>query len=178
MNDQREEWIWIDADACPRVIKDIVFKASERTKVPVKVVANSYFRVPVGPLTEFLQVEKGMDAADMLIANDCLKGDLVITADIPLAALVVEKEAWAINPRGELYTAANIAERLSVRNFMQEMRGAGEVTGGPSQFTERNKMEFANSLDRMLTKIAQRKRLSGRPLPSASVHTATNQKED
>jgi uncharacterized protein len=151
-----EKFIWIDADACPNVIKDIIFRASVRTQTKVKVVANMFIKIPNNLLTEFILVEKIMDAADSLIADSCEQGDIVITADVPLAALVVEKGALAINPRGEVYSPANIAERLSVRNFLQEMRGAGEITGGPSQFNDKDKMNFANSLDKLLMKLKAR----------------------
>ena len=144
--------IWIDADACPRVIKEIIFRAAERTQTEVKVVANSSVWVPKTPLVEFVLVSTGMDVADTHIATECASGDVVVTADIPLAALIVPKGAHALNPRGELYTPENIAERLSVRNFLQGMRDAGESTGGPPSFHDRDKQKFANALDVLLRK--------------------------
>jgi uncharacterized protein YaiI (UPF0178 family) len=147
--------IWIDADACPRVIKDILFRASERTRTEVKVVANSSLWVPCSPLVEFVLVGKGLDVADTHIATECAAGDIVVTADIPLAALIVPKGAHALNPRGELYTPENIAERLSVRNFLQGMRDAGETTGGPPAFHDRDKQKFANALDALLRKAGR-----------------------
>jgi uncharacterized protein YaiI (UPF0178 family) len=146
--------IWVDADACPRVIKEILFRAAERTRTEVKVVANSFMSVPRSPLVEFVQVSKGLDVADTHIAQNCEAGDVVVTADIPLAALVVPKGAHALNPRGELYTPSNIAERLSIRDFLQGMRDAGERTGGPPTFHDRDKQKFANSLDTLLRKKA------------------------
>jgi uncharacterized protein len=145
--------IWLDADACPRPIKEILFRASLRTQVPVRVVANSPMKIPLNPLTEFILVPRILDAADSRIVEECAAGDIVITADIPLAALVVEKGAFGINPRGEMYDASNISERLAIRNFLTDMRGSGERVGGPAVFDDKNKMQFANSLDRLLVKL-------------------------
>ncbi len=145
--------IWIDADACPRVVKEVIFKASFRLKVPVCLVANSYMAVPQEPLISLVQVEKGADIADLYIFDQVTVNDLVITADIPLAALVVEKGATAINPRGELYTEENVRERLSMRDFMQTLRDSGVDTGGPSPFGPKDKERFANSVDRILTRM-------------------------
>ena len=145
--------IWIDADACPKVIKEVVFKTSFRSKIPVLLVANSYMAVPPDSLIRSIQVDKGADVADSYIVDHLEAGDLVVTADIPLAALVVEKDATAINPRGELYTEENISERLSMRDFMQEMRDSGMNTGGPPPFGPKDKESFANSLNRLLAKL-------------------------
>ncbi len=145
--------IWIDADACPRAVKEIVFKASLRLKVPVCLVANSYMTVPPGPLITFIKVEKGTDIADLYISTRVGLNDLVITADIPLAAMVVKKGATAINPRGELYTEENTGERLSMRDFMQSLRDSGVDTGGPGPFGPKDKERFANSIDRILAKL-------------------------
>lgn len=145
--------IWIDADACPKAIKEIVFKASYRLNIPVSLVANSYMTIPRGPLFTFIKVAKGTDIADLHIVDNVGASDLVITADIPLAALVVEKGATAINPRGELYTEENVRERLSVRDFMQNLRDSGVETGGPAPFGPKDKERFANSINRILTRM-------------------------
>jgi uncharacterized protein YaiI (UPF0178 family) len=126
--------IWVDADACPNPIKEILFRAAERTRVPLILVANQPVRVPPSRYIRSIQVPAGFDVADSRIAQEAAVGDLVVTADIPLAALVIEKGAHALNPRGELYTADNIRERLAMRNFMDELRSSGVVTGGPSSF--------------------------------------------
>jgi uncharacterized protein len=142
--------LWVDADACPNVIKDIIFRAADRVGVETVLVANQYIRTPASPHIRSLQVPSGFDAADALIAERVEAGDLVVTGDIPLAAKVVEKGALALNPRGELYTADSIAQRLSLRNFMDELRGAGVDTGGPAAFHARDRQAFANQLDRLL----------------------------
>ncbi|WP_127717182.1 YaiI/YqxD family protein [Halobacteriovorax sp. HLS] len=145
--------IWIDADACPKPVKEVVFKNSFRLKVPVILVANSYMSIPLDPLIRFIQVDKGADVADQYIVDNCSPGDLVITADIPLADFVVKKEAIAINPRGEEYTEDNISERLSMRNFMQDLRDSGMDTGGPAPYGPKDKEMFTNALNRLLTKL-------------------------
>lgn len=144
--------IFVDADACPNVIKEILFRAAERAQVPVTLVANSWLRTPPSRWVKSLQVPGGLDVADSEIVRRCAPGDLVVTADIPLAALVVDKGALALNPRGELYTADSIAQRLSMRNFMDELRGAGVDTGGPAGFHARDRQAFGNALDRWLAK--------------------------
>jgi uncharacterized protein YaiI (UPF0178 family) len=144
--------IFVDADACPNVIKDILFRAAERAQVPLTLVANSWLRTPPSRWVKSLQVPGGLDVADSEIVRRCAPGDLVVTADIPLAALVVDKGALALNPRGELYTADSIAQRLSMRNFMDELRGAGVDTGGPAGFHARDRQAFGNALDRWLAK--------------------------
>ena len=145
--------IWIDADACPNMVKEAVFKASARLKTHVCLVANSHLNIPLSPLISFVKVEQGADVADFYIAENVVPGDLVITADIPLAALIVEKNALAINPRGELYTEENISERLSVRDFMQDLRDSGLDTGGPPPLGPKDKERFTNSFDRIMTKL-------------------------
>ena len=145
--------IWIDADACPKVIKEVIFKTSHRLQVPVCLVANSYMNIPQSPLISLVQVDQGDDVADMYIADNVVTGDLVITADIPLAANIVEKEVVAINPRGELYTEENVGERLSMRDFMQGLRDGGLDTGGPAPFGPKDKEKFTNSLNRIMTKM-------------------------
>ncbi len=147
--------IWVDADACPNVIKDILFRAADRARVMVTLVANQWVRVPASPHLRALQVGGGLDSADDEIATRCAAGDLVVTADIPLAARALEKGALALNPRGEMYTPDTIAQRLSMRNFMDELRGAGIATGGPPALHARDRQAFANALDRWL---AQRPR--------------------
>lgn len=142
--------LWVDADACPNVIKEILFRAADRVGVETILVANQYIRTPPSPHVRSLQVPGGFDAADALIAERVENGDLVVTADIPLAAKVVAKGALALNPRGELYTADSIAQRLTLRNFMDELRGAGIDTGGPAALHARDRQAFANQLDRLL----------------------------
>jgi uncharacterized protein YaiI (UPF0178 family) len=142
--------IWVDADACPAVIRDILFRAAERTGVAVTLVANQWLRTPPLRQVRALQVQGGFDAADDLIAARVGPGDLVVTQDIPLAARVLERGAAALNPRGERYTRDTIAERLSMRNFMDELRGAGVPTGGPATLHARDRQAFANQLDRWL----------------------------
>ncbi len=145
--------VWIDADACPKMVKEIIFKASARLKVKVCLVANSYMQIPSSPYISLIQVDKGADVADFYIVEHLESNDLVITADIPLASAVVEKNATAINPRGEIYTEENISERLSMRNFMQELRDSGIDTGGPPPLNAKDKEKFANAFDRIMTKL-------------------------
>lgn len=143
--------IWVDADACPKVIKEILYRAAERVRVPLTLVANRPLWVPSSPYIKTLKVPAGFDVADKQIVDEIQSNDLVITADIPLAAAVIEKGGHALNPRGELYTESSVRERLSVRDFMDELRGAGVVTGGPSEFNKGDRKEFANALDRILS---------------------------
>ncbi|WP_329740801.1 YaiI/YqxD family protein [Dyella sp. A6] len=147
--------IWVDADACPGVIKEILFRAAERERINVTLVANQYLRTPPSPLVRAVQVPAGLDVADNEIVQRVNAGDLVVTQDIPLAALVVEKGALALDPRGALHTPETIAQRLSMRNFMDELRGSGIDTGGHAAFHARDRQAFANQLDRWL---AQRRR--------------------
>lgn len=142
--------IWVDADACPGVIKEILFRAAERTKTETTLVANQLLRVPPSPYIRALQVPAGFDVADNRIAQEVQPGDLVITADIPLAAQVIEREGFALNPRGEFYTRDNIHERLTMRNFMEELRGSGVDISGPSTFSQGDRQAFAAQLDRFL----------------------------
>jgi len=144
--------IWVDADACPVVIRDILFRAAERTGITMTLVANKPFRLPLGNNLHFIQVPAGFDAADKRIVELMSGGDLVITADVPLAAAAIEKGGTALNPRGELYTKENVRERLSVRNFLDELRGSGVNTGGPGAFSQRERQLFANQLDRLLAR--------------------------
>ena len=142
--------IWVDADACPAPVKEILFRAAARTGIAIILVANQPLRTPPGPNVRSVQVANGFDVADTHIANSLQAGDLVITADIPLAAQAVERGSLALNPRGELYTQENIRQHLSMRNFLQEMRDSGAVTGGPAAFSKGDRQAFANQLDRLL----------------------------
>lgn len=142
--------IWIDADACPAPVKVIVFRASQRIRIPVTLVANHRAQTPPSPLIKVVQVSQGFDAADDYIVEQATASDLVITADIPLAARLVAQGIPALNPRGELYTADNIQERLALRNLKEDLRAAGNITGGPAPYHDRDKQAFANSLDRWL----------------------------
>jgi uncharacterized protein YaiI (UPF0178 family) len=144
--------IWVDADACPKVIKEILFRAAERVRVPLTLVANRSLRVPRSPYVKSLQVPAGFDVADKEIVDQIQPDDLVVTADIPLAAAVIEKGGHALDPRGELYTESNVRERLSVRDFMDDLRSTGVVTGGPSEFGQGDRKAFANALDRILSR--------------------------
>jgi uncharacterized protein YaiI (UPF0178 family) len=148
--------IWVDADACPGPIKEILFRAAERAQVMVTLVANQMLRTPSSRWVRAIQVAGGFDVADNEIVQRLAAGDLVVTQDIPLAALVLEKNAVAVNPRGERYTSDNMAERLSMRNFMEELRGAGVQTGGPPAFHARDTQAFANQLDRWLAQRSRR----------------------
>jgi len=143
--------IWVDADACPGEIKELLFRAAKRTKIQVTLVANQGIAIPRSEFIDRLLVPTGANVADQRIVELVEAGDLVITADIPLAAQVVAKSAQALDPRGELYTDANIGERLAVRNLFDTLRGEGLVGGGPSNFTPRDRQAFANQLDRWLT---------------------------
>lgn len=144
--------VWVDADACPGPVREILVRAAGRAKVPVTFVANQWIRLPTSPWLRSLQVQGGFDVADDMIAGQAGPGDLVVTQDIPLAARVLERGAEAVNPRGERYTRDNIAQRLSMRNFMEELRGAGVQTGGPSSFHARDRQAFAAALDAWLAR--------------------------
>ena len=148
--------IWVDADACPVAIKDILYKAAERVQLQLILVANSRFRIPRSSFIHFLHVRQGLDIADNEIVRKLEPGDLVITSDIPLAARVVEKGGFALNPRGEIYTEENIQERLSTRDFLENLRSSGLETGGPAALNARNKQAFANNLDRIVTKYVNK----------------------
>ena len=144
--------IWVDADACPVVIKEILFRAAERTKITTTLVANQFLRTPTSPYIKMITVPGGFDVADAKIVEECTADDLVITADIPLAALVVAKGAHALNPRGELYTEVNIKERLAMRNLMDELRSNGVEINGPATFNNSDRKAFAAALDCFITK--------------------------
>lgn len=153
--------IWVDADACPGEIKEMLYRAAERGQVQVTLVANQVLRTPASPLINSVLVPGGMNIADRRIVELVSPGDLVITADIPLAADVVGKGAEALDPRGELFTAVNVGERHAIRNMVDEMRGAGHVVRGPSGFTARNRQAFANQLDRWLARVKKESQLKG-----------------
>ncbi len=144
--------IWVDADACPGVIKDILFRAAERTGIQVTLVANQTVQIPSSRHIKFIQVSSGFDVADNEIVKKLAVGDLVITGDIPLAAEVIEKGGDALNPRGELYSKDNIKARLTMRDFMDTMRSSGINTGGPPALNQSDRKSFANNLDKILTK--------------------------
>jgi uncharacterized protein YaiI (UPF0178 family) len=142
--------IWVDADACPNVIKEVLFRAAERTGVMVTLVANQIIRTPPSRFLRTLRVEAGFDVADNEIVKRVETGDLVITADIPLAAEVIEKGGMALNPRGERYTPETIRERLNMRDFMDTLRASGVQTGGTPVLNQRDRQQFANELDKWL----------------------------
>lgn len=142
--------IWVDADACPVLVKQILFKAAQRTQVEMTLVANQYIPVPPDKNITSIQVQSGFDVADDYIVEQCVENDLVITADIPLAAEVIAKGVHALNPRGELYTKESIGSILNIRDFMDTMRSSGVQTGGPGAYGNKEKQAFANNLDRLL----------------------------
>jgi uncharacterized protein YaiI (UPF0178 family) len=144
--------IWVDADACPGEIKELLFRAAKRTEIKLTLVANQSMHTPRSEFIDSLVVAAGANIADRRIVELLEPGDLVITADIPLAADAVAKGGKALNPRGELYTADNVGERLAVRNMLDEMRGGGQITGGPANFNTKDRQAFANQLDRWLAK--------------------------
>ncbi len=148
--------IWVDADACPVVIKEILFKAANRTGVETTLVANQSVRIPPSPHIHMLQVKSGFDVADDEIVKQVNAGDLVITADIPLAAEVIEKGGLALNPRGEMYTADDIKAKLNMRDFMDTMRASGVNSGGPPPLSQNDRQAFANHLDRWLARQAKK----------------------
>lgn len=148
--------IWVDADACPRVIRDILFRAAERVGVQVTLVANQPQQLPPSALIRSIQVAPGFDVADNEILKRLAPGDLVITADIPLAAEVIAREAHALNPRGQVYTKDNVRERLNMRDFMETLRASGVQTGGPPALSDRDRQSFANALDAFLARHASR----------------------
>lgn len=148
--------IWVDADACPVVIKEMLYRAANRTRITTTLVANQFLRTPPSPYIRTLQVMSGFDVADNRIVEECNIGDLVITADIPLAALVVKKGATALNPRGELYTTANIQERLAMRDLMETLRSSGIEVSQQAPFNNADKQAFAAQLDRFIAQNHQK----------------------
>ena len=147
--------IWVDADACPNVIKEILFRVAERARIMVTLVANQPVPVPRMQYVRAVQVAQGFDIADNEIVRRCEPGDLVVTADIPLAAEVIAKGATALNPRGELYTKENVKARLNMRDFMDTMRSSGIHTGGPPALNQRDRQAFANALDRFIARVGR-----------------------
>ncbi|MDQ6984482.1 MAG: YaiI/YqxD family protein [Ghiorsea sp.] len=145
--------IWVDADACPVPVKEILFRAAERAKITTVLVANSVMRVPKSTYISAVQVDAGADVADQYIVDALAVGDLVITADVPLAADVIEKGGLALNPRGSMFTPDSIKSQLSMRNFMDDLRGSGVITGGQAAFNHSDRQAFANALDREITKF-------------------------
>ncbi|MDP2155587.1 MAG: YaiI/YqxD family protein [Sulfuricella sp.] len=148
--------IWVDADACPGVIKEILFRAAERAQISLTLVANQFLRTPPSRYIKVIQVPAGFDVADGKIVQHLEQGDLVITADIPLAAEVIAKGGHALNPRGEFYTPDTIRERLNMRDFMDTLRSSGVETGGPSSLSQNDRKAFASQLDRFLAKNIRR----------------------
>lgn len=148
--------IWVDADACPRVIREILFRAATRLELPLTLVANHVLPVPQSPWVKAVQVAQGFDVADNYIVEQVCQDDLVITADIPLAAELIAKGAGVISPRGEQFTKNNIGQRLNMRDFMETMRSSGEVGGGPPALGPRDKQAFANALDRYLARVVRK----------------------
>jgi len=142
--------IWVDADACPKAVKEILYRAADRVGIPLTLVANQPLQVPGSRHIRTVRVGAGFDVADNHIAGQAQAGDLVITADIPLAAEVIDKGCLALNPRGELYTKDNIRERLNMRDFLDTLRSSGVDTGGPASFSQADRQSFANQLDRLL----------------------------
>ncbi len=145
--------IWVDADACPRPVKEIIFRIAQRREILTTLVANLPLRVPKSPYIKTILVPGGFDIADEKIEALSAAGDLIITADIPLAAKIIAKGAAALNPRGKLYTKGNINEALTMRNLKDELRGSGIETGGPPAFNKKDRENFANQIDRFLSKI-------------------------
>lgn len=144
--------IWVDADACPNVIKEILYRAAEKRQISLTLVANQPLRTPPSRYIQAIQVPAGFDVADNKIVQAIQPGDLAVTADIPLAAEVVEKGGYALNPRGQFYTKDNIREQLALRNFMTELRNSGVEMGGPSSLSQGDRQAFANQLDRFLSR--------------------------
>ena len=152
MKGNRSMQIWVDADACPGEIKELLYRAAERMKIKLTLVANQSLRIPRSEYIDTVLVRDGANVADRRIVELVAPGDLVVTADIPLAADVVAKGAEAIDPRGGLYTRANIGERLAMRNVIDQLRGGGQMNGGPPNFGPKDRQTFANQLDRWLVK--------------------------
>jgi uncharacterized protein YaiI (UPF0178 family) len=147
--------IWVDADACPVAIKEILFRAAERLRISLTLVANKPLRTPPSRFVRMVQVPRGIDVADNEISRRLERGDLVVTADIPLAADVIERGGHALNPRGDFYTPDNIRERLALRDFLEEQRGSGVQTGGPPPLDKTDLKRFADQLDRFLTRLSR-----------------------
>ncbi|MEY8712623.1 hypothetical protein A9B99_06610 [Mangrovibacter phragmitis] len=147
--------IWVDADACPNVIKEVLFRAAERAQVPLTLVANQMLRVPPSRFIRTMRVASGFDVADNEIVRLVEAGDLVVTSDIPLAAEVLAKSAWVVTPRGERYTEETIRERLTLRDFMDTLRASGIQTGGPAALSQKDRQQFASELERWLREASR-----------------------
>ena len=150
---KKKPTIWIDADACPKVVKEIIYKISARLQIPVVLVANKSMHIPLAPLIRQVTVSLGADVADSYIVEHVEENDIVITADLPLAAFIVEKNAIGLNVRGEIYTEENVRERLSMRDFMKDLRDNGLVTGGPEAFGPKDAERFTNAINKILVKL-------------------------
>jgi uncharacterized protein YaiI (UPF0178 family) len=161
MTTDRTLQIWVDADACPRDAKDILYRVADRRELLVTLVTNQPLRLPRSPFIALLQVPQGLDVADDEIVDQMAAGDVVVTADIPLAAAAVKREAIVISPRGELFSDTNIGERLAVRDLLADMRSSGVETGGPPPYTTQDRQAFANQLDRQLTRALRRRDRTG-----------------
>lgn len=148
--------VWVDADACPGAVKEIILKTAKRLNLETVFVANKELQLPPLACVSFVRVDGSSDAADSYIAEHSEAGDLAVTQDIPLASILVGKETAVVNPHGQEFTADNITERLSLRNFMQEMRDSGQVTGGPKPFSDKEKRAFADTYDRIITRLKRR----------------------
>ena len=149
--------IWVDADACPVVVKDILYRAAQRWQQSLTLVANQMLRTPPSPLIRAVQVPRGFDVADDFIVQHVATNDLVVTGDIPLASQVLAKGAWVLSPRGERYTTDTIGERLALRDMMEELRSSGVDTGGPAAFSQADRRAFANALDQLMLQLARQK---------------------
>lgn len=160
--------IWVDADACPAVIKDILYRAAQRSQRSLTLVANQMLRTPPSPLIRAVQVPQGFDVADDYIVDHASAGDLVITADIPLASEALNRGALVLSPRGERYTADSISERFSIRDMMEELRSVGVDTGGPAAFSQADRRAFAGALDRLLQKARREDGAGQRKSPPLS----------
>ncbi|WP_285164972.1 YaiI/YqxD family protein [Shewanella goraebulensis] len=145
--------IWVDADACPNPVKEMLFRAADRKSIPLVLVANQLIRVPASPNISVVRVSSGFDEADNYIVEQLHSGDLVITGDIPLASDAIEKGAMVFNPRGDIYTTDNIKQRLTMRDFMEELRNSGVHTAGPNSFSQADKHAFAQALDKWLSRL-------------------------
>ncbi len=161
--------IWVDADACPAVIKEILYRAAERLQLPITLVANKPLRTPSSRYIRMLQVSRGLDVADNEIARRLEPGDLVITADIPLAADVIARGGHALNPRGEFYTSENVREHLSMRDFLEALRGSGIQTGGPDPLDQADRKRFADQLDRITSRWARVNTCNGQGMAAGAI---------
>ncbi|MBX2836786.1 MAG: YaiI/YqxD family protein [Gammaproteobacteria bacterium] len=161
MSNQITAKIWVDADACPTAVREILTRVADRVPILVTMVANQYQSKPPSAYVRCLQVEQGFDVADNEIVKRVAVGDIVVTSDIPLASEVIEKQGVALSPRGELYTPHNIKARLNMRDFMDSMRGSGIQSGGPPPFSHKDRQAFANQLDRLIARLPKQRESAG-----------------